>query len=138
MIDSEIFDIIVENIPILCVDGFIISDGKILLLKRNNYPAKNEWWVPGGRVLKNEALSDAIFRKVKEETNLETEIIKQIGVCETIFETKHTVNICYLLRIKKTKIILNSDHSEYKWFHLNQLPDMNIRVLEIIKKIITT
>ena len=63
MIDDSLYNKIINVLPILCVDGFIVDDDKILLLKRNNYPAINEWWVPGGRVVKNELLCDSITRK---------------------------------------------------------------------------
>ena len=137
MIDDILYSKIVDVIPILCVDGFIINDDKILLLKRNNYPAIGEWWVPGGRIIKNELLVDSIIRKVKDETGLDTEIISQIGVTETIFERKHTVNVCFSLRVKSGEVIMNSEHSEYKWFSINNLPnDLNPelnRIIRIIK-----
>jgi len=137
MIDDILYSKIVDVIPILCVDGFIINDDKILLLKRNNYPAIGEWWVPGGRIIKNELLVDSIIRKVKDETGLDTEIISQIGVAETIFETKHTVNVCFSLRVKSGEVIMNSEHSEYKWFSIDNLPnDLNSelnRMIRIIK-----
>ena len=137
MIDDILYSKIIDVIPILCVDGFIINDNKILLLKRNNYPAIGEWWVPGGRVIKNELLVDSIIRKVKDETGLDTEIINQIGVAETIFETKHTVNVCFSLRVESGQVIINSEHSEYKWFSIDNLPnDLNSelnRMIRIIK-----
>jgi len=134
-IDIELYHKIIENMPILCVDGLILMENKILLLKRLNYPAKGEWWFPGGRVLKNEKISDSIIRKVKEETNLNVEIISQIGVYETIFEKKHTVNICFLLKNLNSEIILNSEHEKYFWFDLVNLPKLDNRVLNIIKTI---
>lgn len=134
-IDIELYHKIIENMPILCVDGLILMENKILLLKRLNYPAKGEWWFPGGRVLKNEKISDSIIRKVKEETNLNVEIISQIGVYETIFEKKHTVNIYFLLKNLNSEIILNSEHEKYFWFDLVNLPKLDNRVLNIIKTI---
>ena len=134
MIDDLLYNRIIDVIPILCVDGFIINDDKILLLKRNNYPAIGEWWVPGGRIIKNELLVDSIIRKVKDETGLDTEIISQIGVAETIFETKHTVNVCFSLKIKSGDITINSEHSEYKWFKIDRLPiNINSELNKIIK-----
>ena len=136
MIDDSLYNKIIDVLPILCVDGFIVDDDKILLLKRNNYPAINEWWVPGGRVVKNELLCDSIIRKVKEETGLDVEILNQIGITETIFETKHTVNVCFNLRVKSDNIniTINSEHSEYKWFKMDILPiNINSELYKIIK-----
>ena len=82
MIEQKLYDSIIEVLPIICVDGFIVKDNKILLLKRNNYPALGEWWVPGGRVIKNETLNHAMLRKIKDEIQLDSEIIEQIGITE--------------------------------------------------------
>jgi len=131
-IESELYSKIIENIPIICVDGLIVENNKILLLKRLNEPAIGEWWFPGGRVLKNEKIEDSIIRKVKEETNLETIILKQIGITETIFDKKHTINICFLLKLNSNEIILNSEHDEYNWFSMDQLPKLDYRILNII------
>lgn len=132
MIETQLYEKITEVLPIVCVDGFIIKNFEILLLKRKKYPAINEWWVPGGRVLKNEILTDSILRKVKEETGLTVKIIKQIGVTETIFEKKHTINICYLLELKEGNVRIDSDHSEYNWFALDKLPENFNNELNII------
>lgn len=140
MIESTFYNKIIDVLPIVCVDGFIVEDSKILLLKRKNYPAVDEWWVPGGRVLKNEILKDAILRKIKEETQLSINIVNQIGVSETIFDKKHTINICYLLEISDSsgQVNIDSDHSEYKWFPIENLPkDLNtelVSIVEVIKK----
>ena len=52
---------ILANIPIVCVDLIIINDGKFLLLKRDNEPAKGEFWFPGGRILKLETIKNGIY-----------------------------------------------------------------------------
>jgi ADP-ribose pyrophosphatase YjhB (NUDIX family) len=134
LIDNSLYSKIIDVVPIVCVDGFIIKDDKILLLKRNNYPAINEWWVPGGRVLKNELIQDAIIRKVQDEIGIKPEIVNQIGITETIFEKKHTINICFTLSINSNNIIINSEHSEYNWFTISELPsDLNSELARIIK-----
>ena len=105
-INQILYNQILENMPIICVDGVLINNkNEILFLKRENEPAKKEWWFPGGRLLKNERLEHAIIRKVKEETNLDVEVIKYIGTTETIFDNGpfdipvHTVNFTYQLKL---------------------------------------
>ena len=134
MIESSLYNKIIDLIPVICVDGFIIKDYKILLLKRKNYPAIKEWWVPGGRVLKNERLTDAIIRKVKEETGFSVLNFNRIGITETIFEKKHTINVCYEIEVNDDIVSIDSDHSEYKWFDLDKIPsDLNSELTDIIK-----
>lgn len=55
---------IVENMPLVSVDLIVLYDSGILLGKRNNPPAKGEWFVPGGLVKKNETLE---FKKSTSE-----------------------------------------------------------------------
>ena len=86
---------ILSSIPILCVDLLIINNGKFLLLKRENEPAKGEYWFPGGRLLKFETIRDASLRKAREEVNLECDFKNIISVEETIFK-KNSYSIGYL------------------------------------------
>jgi colanic acid biosynthesis protein WcaH len=115
---------IVEVIPIVCVDLLIINDNKCLLLKRENEPAKGQYWFPGGRIRKNETIEQAALRIAKEETNLNCHFVEKLCVEETIFEKAgnlnsnvHTVNICCKLTIASMTDILKTDqfHSEFKW-----------------------
>ena len=66
-IPSDEYARILENMPVCCVDVIIANDKKALLVYRKDEPAKNKWWVVGGRILKNEKLEDAVIRKVLEE-----------------------------------------------------------------------
>ena len=65
---------------------------------------------------------------------MDVEILNQIGITETVFETKHTVNVCFSLKIKSGDITINSEHSEYKWFKIDRLPiNINSELNKIIK-----
>ena len=103
---------ILANMPIVCVDLIIINNGKFLLLKRNNEPAKGEFWFPGGRILKLETIKSAALRKAKLEVNLDCNFHKVISVEETIFDKKsdmsttvHTINIVCKLTTDNIKEI---------------------------------
>ncbi len=50
----------------------------ILLVKRNNYPFKDKWCLPGGFVRMNETLDEAAKRILKDETNLKDIYIEQL------------------------------------------------------------
>jgi colanic acid biosynthesis protein WcaH len=139
-INQILYNQILENIPIICVDGILINnDDEILFLKRENEPAKNEWWFPGGRLLKNEKLEHAIIRKVKEETNLDVEIVKYIGVTETIFNNGpfdipvHTINFTYQLKLISNDINIDSHHSDYLWSNKIEDLKLNKEIFNLIK-----
>jgi len=61
----------VKLTQIVSVD-LIIKDknGKILLGKRKNQPAKDTYFVPGGRVFKGETLTEGFKRLLKVETGI--------------------------------------------------------------------
>jgi len=55
------------------------NEGNIVLIKRKYPPFKDFYALPGGLVEKGENLKHALIREVKEETNLDVQIIKKIG-----------------------------------------------------------
>jgi len=121
-------------VPILCVDCLLVKKNKCLLLNRLNFPAKGEWWFPGGRVFKNESIKEAAERKILSETSLDAKFQKIISVEETIFRQSknvatsvHTVNICCYLVSKNTKKIkIDSDHSKYLWVDIETALNLNL------------
>ena len=135
---------ILANMPIVCVDLIIINNGKFLLLKRNNEPAKGEFWFPGGRILKLETIKSAALRKAKLEVNLDCNFHKVISVEETIFDKKsdmsttvHTINIvCKLTTDNIKEIKLDHFHSNFIWTPLNQFKDLKLH--KAILKPLTT
>lgn len=121
MIPEGRYKEILKEMPICCVDLIITYRNKSLILKRANKPAKGKWWLPGGRILKNETIKHAAIRKAKEEAGLDCNFIKKLGVYETIFKDGpfglgiHTINVLCLLKAKTNKVRLDSAHTEYKW-----------------------
>lgn len=53
-IDKKQYDEIVKVMPIISTAIVVISKGNVLLVKRNNIPAKDLWWLPEGRMRKRE------------------------------------------------------------------------------------
>jgi len=115
-IPDGLFREIMKQLPIVSVDAIIVVDGALLLMKRNNSPAKGEWWLPGGRIQKDEPPEEALCREVKEETGLEVSSQKLINVYSRIFPERHDMSIVYLCECKKGKIVLNDEHCEYGFF----------------------
>jgi len=58
-----------------------IKKNEILLVKRAFQPAKGEWSLPGGFIELGETPEDAAKRELKEETNLNGEVVKLLGHC---------------------------------------------------------
>ena len=131
-IDDDGYATIQKKMPIATVDALIVHHGKLLLMKRNNPPVKGEWWVPGGRIFKNESIEDAVKRKVFEETGLQCTVIKQLGVINQIFPECHTISIFYLVECNRTDVKLNTEHSDYKW--VSELPENSHQYLRHMVK----
>jgi colanic acid biosynthesis protein WcaH len=115
-ISSVLYDQMIKCMPIVSVEALIVMDEGLLFLRRNNQPAKGEWWFPGGRIRKGESLQQALRREVKEETGLEISSYKLINVYSRVFPKRHDITIAYLCKCKEDKVALNNEHSEYKLF----------------------
>lgn len=114
-IPQDKYNEIISLIPIVCVDVAIVYDAKILLVKRRDEPAAGEWWLPGGRLYKGEALEDCALRKAKKETGLECEAGPMIYYASIDFGTVHSVNFCYLLSASNDRVRLDYTCLECYW-----------------------
>jgi colanic acid biosynthesis protein WcaH len=118
---------IVENVPLVSVDLVVEHDGGVLLGKRENEPAKEEWFVPGGTVLKNESRTEAVHRVAKEELGESVVINDCLGTYEHFYDTseiedvdsKHYVATAYRCHLEHNKPNLAGDdqHSALETFY---------------------
>lgn len=131
MIPSLLYSQILENMPVSSVEAMILMNKSLLFVRRNNSPVKGEWWFVGGRIRKGESLEEALFREVKEETNLDVTAYRLINVYSRAFPERHDITIAYLCNCKG-KVILNNEHSEYKFFK-NVPIDLHPYLLRVIK-----
>ncbi|MDR8524433.1 GDP-mannose mannosyl hydrolase [Shewanella fidelis] len=131
MLPLETFKLVVKSTPLVSIDLIVRnSEGKILLGKRANRPAKGNWFVPGGRVLKDESLEDAFNRLIIAELGLIKTTSSFKGVyqhfyddnfCEEIFTT-HYVVLAYEIEFNgELSSLPIEQHTEYKWFNEKEL-----------------
>lgn len=104
------------------VSLFIIHEGKILLLKRQeNRLQGNKWGPPAGKVENRENLKKAIYRENFEETGIKIEDY-QLNKDKKCYYVRHDdIDFMFYVYsvelITKPKVIINSEeHSEYSWF----------------------
>lgn len=115
---------IVANVPLVSVDLVIKHDDGILLGKRQNEPAKGEWFVPGGRVQKNESRTDAVHRIAQEEISCEVEIGQPLGTFEHFYDTsdvpgvdtKHYLANGFAVTPKGEPSLADEQHKELRTF----------------------
>jgi len=109
--------------PIPTVDIIIEIESKgLVLIKRKNPPYG--WALPGGFVDYGESLEEAAMREVKEETNLDVELIKQF---HTYSDPKrdprhHSISTVYVAKSKGTPEA-KDDAIEIGIFKESNLPD---------------
>lgn len=73
----------VSSARIDCVGGIVVdADGRLLLVRRGQEPAKGRWSVPGGRVEAGESDAEATARELLEETALVVEVGDLAGTVE--------------------------------------------------------
>lgn len=123
---NETFRTVVSSTPLVAID-LVIENGadEFLVGRRINAPAQGFWFVPGGRVLKNETL-DAAFLRLSEKELGESLIrgsAEFLGVFEhlyadSIFDSDvstHYVVLAYMLRVSELNKLPMEQHNEYRW-----------------------
>lgn len=127
------FKAIVESTPLVSIDLLVINSKKqILLGLRKNRPAKGLWFVPGGRIYKNETFEQAFGRLTLAELgeSIELSEAKSIGHYQHFYQdgfsgpdsSTHYVTLGYQIERDITLESLPKDqHDKYQFWELNKL-----------------
>ena len=104
--------------PALTVDVIVRDGNRVLLVKRKNNPFKGKWALVGGFVEYGEKVEEAAKRECREETGLEVELERLVGVYSDPNRDPrgHVVSICFLARVVGGKLKAGSDALEAKFF----------------------
>lgn len=129
MLDDQIFKTVVDSSPLISIDILIKKGNKILLGKRINKPAQGYFFSIGGRINKNETIDNAMARVALNELNIDLKSTPEfIGVFEHFYDdslyenvSTHYVNIAYEYEMEETPDLPAEQHSEYKWFTIDEL-----------------
>jgi 8-oxo-dGTP diphosphatase len=115
-----------QRYPALAVDGVVLKENKILLIKRRNEPFKGKFALPGGFVKYGEQAEDAVRREVFEETSCKTKIRKLLGVYSDPKRDPrgHVVSIVYLLESIGGDIKAGSDALDAEFIKISGLPPL--------------
>ena len=119
---------VVRATPLVSIDLVVRdADGRILVGMRRNEPAKGTWFVPGGRIRKDETLARALARISEWELGvaLDNDDVRFAGVFEHFYETNfagvggistHYVVLAYVVkRTFNTAGLPQEQHSEWAW-----------------------
>jgi len=114
--------------PKIIASALIEKDGKFLLVKEILEDSKEYWIIPGGKVEFGETLAEALKREIKEEIDVDIEVLKFIDFKESIHrETNyHTVIFFFLARLMNENLVLDEKIVDAKFFTLEQAKNLNL------------
>ncbi len=120
--------------PLVAIDLIVRSaEGRVLVGRRTFEPAKGSFFVPGGRITKNETLAAAFRRISQAELGVEKKLeqARFLGVYEHFYQTNnreqagfgtHYITLAYELPLKVRLENLPTDqHGEYAWMTPEEL-----------------
>ena len=105
------------------------AEGRVLLQKRDDFET---WGIPGGRVEIGEDVKTAAIREVKEETGLDVELVRLVGVYSDPQQMTWTypngktvqyVGVCFLGRPSSGELRTCAESIDLAWFKPGELPE---------------
>tara|TARA_R110001583_G_scaffold151248_2_gene303180 strand:- start:2752 stop:3219 length:468 start_codon:yes stop_codon:yes gene_type:complete len=133
-LSDSVFEQGIATLPLVSID-LIIKDklsNRFLLGLRKNRPAEGYWFVPGGRIRKNECLAAAFLRLTEGEIGFAINMasarwkgVYQHFYDDCVFGTEtstHYVVLAYELALNRNELILPSgQHSQYEWLSAEEI-----------------
>ena len=112
------------------VFGYSKNEGvSVLLIQRKYEPYKNQWAIPGGFVLENESLEDAVRRELSEETGITVNYLEQLYTFGDPRRDprQHIISVAYFALVKSARfqqLKASTDAENAKWFNVKSLPQL--------------
>ncbi len=121
--------------PLVGVGAVIVTEGKVLLVRRGNEPLKGRWTLPGGLLELGEALTEGVIREVREETGLAVEPVELVELLDRIHHEGervryHYVLADYLCRVTGGALQAASDAEAVRWVERAEWNSHSALVLE--------
>ena len=115
----------IVELTVLC----LIQDGEKILLQNR---VKKDWkgyTLPGGHVEAGESFVDAVKREMKEETGLNIQNPKLVGIKQFPFKNEEGVDCRYIVLLFKAEEfigeVVSSSEGEMTWVRYDQLSSMD-------------
>lgn len=138
-IPPEEMETIVKNVPVVSVDLLIHHGGGLVFGKRTHEPAKGEWFVPGGTVLKGETLVQAAHRVAREEIGTDVVVEKKLGTYEHFYEAaaingvdkKQYLATAFVVTPINNSLSTEEQHTEFRIFN-SPFPNLHDYIVRYI------
>ncbi|WP_446926045.1 GDP-mannose mannosyl hydrolase [Klebsiella pneumoniae] len=132
-LDDDAFKNVIKNTPLISIDLIIQNEkGEYLVGKRSNRPARGFWFVPGGRIQKNETLNNGFTRLIQNEIGIE--MLRNeatfLGVFEHFYDdnyfnsefSTHYIVLAYKISILSNGLVFpHEQHNEYLWMSADEI-----------------
>lgn len=131
-LDKETFTTVLDSTPLVSLDFIVYNaEGKVLLGQRLNRPAQGYWFVPGGRIYKNEAIAAAFSRLTLAELGQEFHYSQAqlLGAYDHFYAdsvfgegiSTHYVALAHQFSVQQLANLPVVQHDSYGWFAVEQL-----------------
>ncbi|RJG04722.1 GDP-mannose mannosyl hydrolase [Noviherbaspirillum cavernae] len=131
-LDKDGFSRVIAATPLVSIDLIVRNArGEVLLGYRRNRPAQNCWFVPGGRIRKNEASQDALRRIAQAELGVALDDGRLLGVFDHFYEdnyfgmaelSTHYVVIAMECELPAgSSLRADEQHDELRWWPVDAL-----------------
>jgi ADP-ribose pyrophosphatase YjhB (NUDIX family) len=107
--------------PKLVAGCLVIDAGKVLLLRRGNWPALGKWTFPGGYVDFGENAADGAVRETHEEVGMRVELDGLLGVFSDQKSPALTI-VVYLAKPGVEPPSVSEEASEVRYFGPDEIP----------------
>lgn len=119
------------------VFGYESGNISVLLVKRKYKPFEDSWALPGGFVLENENLEQAVERELSEETGVKINYLEQLYTFGNLERDPRgrIVSIAYFGLVKPNafKLQASTDAKKAAWFQIDKLPKLAFDHKKILK-----
>ncbi|MGB8192068.1 MAG: NUDIX domain-containing protein [Chitinophagaceae bacterium] len=112
------------------VFGYSKNEGvSVLLIQRKYAPFKDAWAIPGGFVMADESLEEAVRRELQEETGIAVNYLEQLY---TFGEPgrdprQRVISVAYFALVKSARFMelkASTDAEHAEWFNIKSLPTL--------------
>ncbi|WP_345194847.1 GDP-mannose mannosyl hydrolase [Kistimonas scapharcae] len=133
MLELETFKTVVASTPLVSLDLIVRNtERKVLLGLRTNRPAKGFWFVPGGRIRKDESFAAAFGRLTEGELGVRLALTdaRFLGPYQHFYSDNfsgETFSTHYVVLGYEVELTLDStslpqeQHHDYRWFSVVEL-----------------
>jgi 8-oxo-dGTP diphosphatase len=115
------------NLRHAIVDGIVLKNNKILLVKRESFLSEGgKWGVPGGYLDRDENLIQGVEREVFEETGYRVTNVKLFTVLDNPKrrnDEKQNIGFVFICDAEEKEGEADKESTEQKWFDFDNLPD---------------